>query len=224
MEESAMLGSAANARRAIGVLVLLAAWTGVAGAQDSEARSAREREMLHRTQEALRQSQSENNDLARAKQDAEQKLKASAEELEKAGRASKSALSAQTALRAQLKTAADAQSDLAGKLEVANQQLAAVNQKQRETASELSARESQLKQLQQDLETAKASGAACEAKNLKLYEYSQALLERYHRKGVWDALAQKDPVLGIKEVGVENVVQEYHEKFETQKVAQKAAP
>jgi chromosome segregation ATPase len=219
-----MQGSAANTKCALGALILLTALTGVAGAQESDTKSAREREMLHRAQEALRQSQSENSDLARAKQDAEQKLKASADELEKASRASRSAQSAQTALKAQLKAAADAQGDLADKLQAANQQIAALNQKQRESATELSTRESELKQARQDLETARSAGSACEAKNLKLYEYSQALLERYHDKGVWSALTQKEPVLGFKEVGVENVVQEYHDKFDSQKLAQKPTP
>ena len=86
----------------------------------------------------------------------------------------------------------------------------------------MAAREAELKQARQALEQSKSANASCEAKNLKLYEYSQGLLQQYQRKGVWAALKQKEPTLGIGKVGVETVVQEYHEKFESQRLAQPA--
>jgi hypothetical protein len=202
-------------------LALLVAWMSVAVAADpSDARAAREREMLRRAQEALRQSQEENAGLGRAKTDAEQKLKDAATQLESARNASKSA---QSALKAQLQGAAAAQADVQQQLERAKLQIAQLTAQQKEAARLLTAREADLKQSAQDLEHSKAANTSCEAKNLKLYEYSTELVQRYQKKGVWSALTQKEPVFGTKEVGIENVVQEYQEKLADQKITPPAS-
>jgi chromosome segregation ATPase len=178
---------------------------------------ARAREMLHRTQEALRQAQADNADLVRAKTDAEQKLQAAAKQIEAAQSGSKVA---QASLNAKLTSAQGVQGELERRLSDANGQLAATNTKLGETSKQLAARESELAQFKQMLEQSKTANASCEDKNLKLYSYAEAVLERYKNKGVWSALAQKEPVFGFKEVGVENVVQEYQLKFASQKVKQ----
>jgi chromosome segregation ATPase len=195
--------------------------SGAGAADPGDARAAREREMLRRAQEALRQSQEENADLGRSKADAEQKLKDAASQLDSARNASKST---QAALKVQLQSAAAAQADLKQQLERAQQQIALSASQQQETAKRLGARESELKQTQQDLQLSKAASASCEAKNLQLYEYSTELVQRYQKKGVWSALTQKEPVFGIKEVRIENVVQEYQEKLASQKITPAAAP
>lgn len=200
--------------------LLTGALFGSTHAADSDSKVSREREMLRRAQEALRQSETEKSDLTRAKLDAEQKLKVVSEELETARNGSKAG---QAALRAKLEgattAAAAAQADLQSKLDAANRQVAALTQKQHEAEGQLTARDSQIKQLQQDLQTSKTVGASCETKNRQLYVYSQEILERYKKKGVWSALAQKEPVFGLKEVGIENVVQEYHDKLAGEKIA-----
>src|ERR1700743_1946438 len=72
-----------------GLLSLAGAMPVCAAEEDT---TGRLREMLHRTQEALRQAQSENADLARAKIDAESKLKIVNKELEAARGVSKAEL------------------------------------------------------------------------------------------------------------------------------------
>jgi chromosome segregation ATPase len=176
--------------------------------------TARVREMLHRTQEALRQTQGENADLVRAKTDVEQKLEAVTKQLEAARGVSK----AEVALRGQLQETKAAQDDLTHKLSSTAERLAEANTKLNESAKQLAAREAELAQVKQGLEQSKAVGASCETKNLKLYSYSQDLLQAYRKKGVWAALSQKDPVFGLKEVDIENVVQEYQVKFAGQKI------
>jgi len=188
---------------------------GSAQAADTDTKAGREREMLRRTQEALRQSQAESADLTQQKTQAEQKLKAAAGELESLRTAAKSA---QSSLRGQLQAATAAQDDLTRQLEDAKHQLQALTAKQQETESQLNGREAQLKQTQQELVSARSVGASCEAKNLKLYEYSQDILMRYEKKGVWASLRQKEPVLGLGAVGTENVVQEYREKVQSQRL------
>jgi chromosome segregation ATPase len=176
--------------------------------------TARLREMLHRTQEALRQAQSDNSDLTRAKLEAETKLQKANQDLEAARGVSK----AELALRGQLQATKAAQDDLTRQLNDATERLAAANTKLNDNANQLAARDAELAQVKQGLEQSKSETVSCEAKNLKLYTYSQDLLLAYRKKGVWDSLAQKDPVLGLKEVSIENVVQEYQAKLASQRV------
>ena len=200
---------------------LIIAWgvLGTAAAAD-DSKNSREREMLRRAQEALRQSQTESSALAQGKSDAEQKLKAAGAQLDTLRNSSKSE---QAGLRAKLKAAADSQAGLSSQLESAHQQLAALTAKQAETTKMLSERESLLKRVQSDLDASRTAGTSCEAKNLKMYEYSQELARRYEDKGVWTAMRQKEPVTGIGGVGMENLLQEYREKAASQRI-QSAAP
>ncbi|HEY2463031.1 MAG TPA: hypothetical protein VGI32_03140 [Steroidobacteraceae bacterium] len=190
----------------------------VCGAQPArtaeEDTTARLREMLHRTQEALRQAQSDNADLTRAKIEAETKLQAANKDLLAARGVSK----AELGLRAELQTNKAAEGDLMRRLGDATDRLSATNTKLSDTARQLTARDAELAQVKQGLEQSRTEIASCETKNLKLYSYSQDLLQAYRKKGVWASLAQKDPVLGLKEVDVENVVQEYRIKFAGQKI------
>ncbi|MGD0489905.1 MAG: hypothetical protein ABSC32_00040 [Steroidobacteraceae bacterium] len=182
---------------------------------DEDATLARAREMLHRTQEALHQAQSDNADLVRAKADAEQKLQAAAKQIEAAQSGSKSA---QASLNAKLTSAQGAQAELEHKLNDANERLAAARGKLDEASKELAARDSELGQVKQILEQSKTANASCEDKNLKLYGYAEEVLERYKNKGVWASLSQKDPVFGLKEVGIENILQEYQLKLASEKI------
>jgi hypothetical protein len=122
-----------------------------------------------------------------------------------------------------LKAAADSEAGLTSQLETARQQLAALSAKQTETARMLNERETLLKRVQSDLDASRAAGSSCEAKNVKMYEYSQELARRYENKGVWTAMRQKEPVTGIGGVGMENLLQEYREKAASQRV-QAAGP
>jgi len=201
----------------VGAALLLTTLLSPAHAAD-DSKVSREREMLRRAQEALRQSEAEKSDLTRAKLDSEQKLKTLSQELETAKSGSKAGQSAQAALRSQLQSATAQQADLQAKLADAARQIAALNQKQHETEGQLASRDTEIKRLQQDLQTSKTTEASCETKNRQLYTYSQDILDKYKRKGVWSAMAQKEPVFGFKEVGIENTVQEYHDKLKSQRI------
>jgi chromosome segregation ATPase len=199
---------------AISALLIAAGGAPRAAYAGEEDTTARLREMLHRTQEALHQAQSDNAELTRAKAETEQKLNAATKDLEAARGVSK----AELALRGQLQTTKAAQDELERKLAGTNTALAAANTKLNEGARQLAAREAELAQLKQGLEQSKTANASCESKNLKLYSYAEDLLRAYKNKGVWASLSQKDPVLGLKEVDVENVVQEYRLKMASQKI------
>jgi chromosome segregation ATPase len=198
----------------ISALLVAAAAVPRAACAAEEDTTARLREMLHRTQEALHQAQADNAELTRAKIDTEQKLNAATKDLTAARGVSK----AELALRGQLQTTKAAQDDLARKLAETNTALAAANAKVNEETRQIAARESELARVNQGLEQSRAANGSCESKNLKLYGYAQEVLQAYKNKGVWASLSQKDPVIGLKEVDVENVVQEYRQKMASQKM------
>ena len=202
--------------RIVAIAALLIAARGLPGAAHAaeEDTTARLREMLHRTQEALHQAQADNAELTRTKTETEQKLAAAAKDLEAARGVSK----AELALRGQLQTTKASQDGLSRKLGETTAALAAANAKLADTSKQLSAGQAELAQVKQGLELSKTANTVCEDKNLKLYGYSQDVLQAYKKKGVWASLSQKDPVLGLKEVDVENVVQEYRLKIASQKI------
>ncbi len=202
----------------VGLIFALAALSTAGAADDNK--NSREREMLRRAQEALRQSQTESAALAQSKSEAEQKLKDSDAQLSVLRNSSKSE---QASLRAKLKAVSDSEASLTSELTAARLQLAQMSAKQAETAKMLSERETLLKRVQSDLDASHASGASCEAKNIKLFEYSEDLARRYEQKGVWTAMRQKEPVTGIGAVGMDNLLQEYREKVASQRI-QAAAP
>jgi chromosome segregation ATPase len=189
----------------------------VAHAKDDDT-TARLREQLHRTQEALRQAQADGADLTRAKLDAEQKLQAASKQIDSAKSTSKSAQVAKASLQAQVEALQNARMDLEHKLEEANDRLAVTTSKLGETFKQLGAKDAELTQTKQSLEQSVKANTVCEAKNVALYGYAEDILQHYKTKGVWASLSQKDPVFGLKEVDIENVVQEYQLKFESQKV------
>jgi chromosome segregation ATPase len=199
----------------VGMILTLAAALPHAGQAAEEDTTARLREMLHRTQEALRQAQSDNADLTRAKADSEQKLKDAGARLDAQQSGAKAA---QSSLNAKLTAAQGTEADLTGKLGDAGEKLKAADARLGDLTKQLAARQAELDQTKRGLEQSTAANASCEAKNLTLYGYAEDVLEAYRKKGVFSALAQKEPVLGLKEVGVENVVQEYRLKFASQKV------
>jgi chromosome segregation ATPase len=182
------------------VVPVPAAW-----AADDQA-AARAHEMLRRTQEALRQAQSDNAVLTQAKSDLDAKLREATRQLD----ATRSGLSA---AQGSLHSVQTQQADLQGRFDDASARLAATSTKLSETARALAAREAELAGTRQKLEQSQAANASCEDKNGKLYTYGQEILDRYQRKGVWAALRQQEPVFGLKQVEIENVVQEYKLKM-----------
>jgi chromosome segregation ATPase len=61
--------------------------------------------------------------------------------------------------------------------------------------------------------------AACEGDNRKLYQLNVELLERYRKKGVFDALLQHEPVTGLKDVDMQNVIQKYRDEIDAQSIS-----
>jgi len=101
-------------------------------------------------------------------------------------------------------------------------ELQAMTQRQKETEATLQQTIAECDATKADLEARLAEQTRireeAEAKNLKLYEYNVELMNIYADKGVMDSLLQREPFTGIKQVEVENILEEYSYKLDQQKV------
>lgn len=71
--------------------------------------------------------------------------------------------------------------------------------------------------LQRQRDEQAAQVAECTAKNERLIRLSAELLDQYRNKGVLDALKQRDVVLGLGDVEVFNLVQNYRDKADAER-------
>lgn len=205
-----------GAARGALALTLLAA--GVPASYAADDKAAREHEMLRRAQMQLQESQAQGAALQRDKTQAESRLKDATAELDSLRKDQAALHGRSQALESEARSARAAAADLKGKLDEANRQLAELTQKQKETAAALAGRESELATANASLSKSTAENAACEARNEQLYQYGVTLLQDYRDKGVWSALLDREPVLGLKHVEVENTVQEYRDKLAAQRL------
>lgn len=206
---------------AVALALMLPGWAAHAAASDQDTRSAREHEMLHRAQEALQDAQRQNADLLKAKTDAESRLKAATDQLNQLGASQRLAQTHSAELQSQLQKLDTSKTDLSNRLDAATQQVANLKSKLNETAAQLTQKDAELVQVNAQLATSRTQNTSCEAKNLKLYELGQTVLQQYQHKGVWSSLMQKEPVTGIKQVEIENFVQEYQDKLDAEKLKTK---
>jgi chromosome segregation ATPase len=106
-------------------------------------------------------------------------------------------------------------------------ELQAVTQKQQDTEATLQQTIAECDAMKANLEAQLAEQTRLreetEAKNLKLYEYNVDLMNIYADKGVMDSLLQREPFTGIKQVEIENILEEYSYKLDQQKVEPSAA-
>jgi chromosome segregation ATPase len=204
--------------RGILALSLLAAGVQGFAARAAEDKSAREHEMLRRAQMQLQESQSQNAELQRGKSEAESRLRDTSSQLDSLRKDEAAARGRSEVLEGQARSARAASADLGTKLDAANRQLAELMQKQKDTAASLAQREAELATANANLARSTSDNAACEARNEQLYQYGQGLLQSYHDKGVWSALMDREPVLGLGHIKVENTVQEYRDKLAAQRM------
>lgn len=183
-------------------------------------KASREREMLRRAQQELRRLQQENAELLRGKQKAEADLQAAAAEAAGLGAARERS----AALEAQLARLRQEAADLGGRQASAEAQVRDLGQQGEEARRTLAERDAQIQHLSAQIDRTEVQRSACEAKNARLFEHAEVLLQRYRDKGVMDALAQREPVFGFKEVEVENTVQEYRDKLAEQKLPASPPP
>ena len=64
----------------------------------------------------------------------------------------------------------------------------------------------------------------CSGKNDRLFKLNAELLELWRSKGVFDALRQREPVLGLNDVQMFNRAQDYRDKAETERFVPRVEP
>ena len=174
-----------------------------------------EREQIRRLQQAQQKAEQEKASLQLEKSAVDEQLKASAEKLENAQKSlqlSVQKAAQQAALQtAKISALEQEKTALNTRLLESEKRVAQLDETQRKSAAENVRLQTILAKQVQEL-------AASEAKNVQLYKYSVDLLERYKNKGVWTSLAQTEPLTGLKRVEIENLLDEYRDKLDAQKV------
>jgi len=123
-----------------------------------------------------------------------------------------------------LKATEAERAELAAKVALLEKQLA---EQKAEAAASLAAKSHELEQstklrderqaqLQRQHDTQLAQVNECSAKNKRLVKLSAELLDRYRSKSVAEVLSQRDPVLGLGDVQMFNLVQEYRDKADAE--------
>jgi chromosome segregation ATPase len=96
----------------------------------------------------------------------------------------------------------------------------ALAQKGRELAQFTRARDEQQTQLQRLHDQQVALVGECTAKNTRLIQLSAELVDQYRGKTVADVIKQRDVVLGLGDVQMFNLVQNYRDKAEAERFVQ----
>jgi len=99
----------------------------------------------------------------------------------------------------------------------------AIAAKGKELAQLGSQRDAQLAAAQKVREEQSAQIGDCSAKNERLVRLGAELLEKYRSKTVGEVLRQQDPVLGLGDVQMFNLVQDYRDKTDAERYVQPAA-
>ncbi|MCU0840776.1 MAG: hypothetical protein MUC79_03525 [Thiobacillaceae bacterium] len=192
----------------------------------SDKKAQREREMLRRAQQQLQQAQGQLASL-------EQENKRLAGALEDKGKAADAAAGRAARLARELKAETRQRETLAKELELVRKDLAALNERWTESRKDLDETRQQLattaatlRQTQADrerLQDARVRNerqiALCEDKNGKLYQLGRDLMTRYESKGFDDVLKQREPFTGLKRVEVENLLEEYRDRLDEQRIS-----
>jgi chromosome segregation ATPase len=203
------------------LLTLLALMLAAPSVQADE-RASREREALRRAQLALRDAQAATVSLQQEKaQESAQlheEIKQTSAQLNRAQSRAKSSEREVTALTQKLALETKQREEQAAQLQQAKTQIDGLTIALQESRNKVSNLEKLAQAHEADLNVTRARVGACEAKNEKLYAYGTELLAAYQRKGPLDALLQREPLLGLKQVEIDNVLQEYRDKLDFEKL------
>jgi chromosome segregation ATPase len=169
------------------------------------------------------QQQLQEAQAAKAKVEADKAVtdKALSEQTQQAGRAKGQLQKA----GADLKAAAAARAELAATVAALEKQLAeqkraseeALALKGRELAQFTKLRDEQQGLLQRKHDDQFAQVGECTAKNTRLIQLSAELVDRWRNKSVADVMKQRDVVLGLSDVQMFNLVQDYRDKADAER-------
>lgn len=102
-------------------------------------------------------------------------------------------------------------------------ELEQVVQKFRETTQTLQEVESDGNTLKQELAGSERKVSACVDNNLALYKINLEVLDRLDHQSVWSSVARAEPFTQIKRTQLDNMVVEYRQRADAQRVQDKAS-
>lgn len=207
----------------------LTAWLTPALAQDdraAERTARRQQQQLQQLQQQMTQAQAEK---ARAETDraaAEKQLADRARAAARASAAERAAAERQQQLEAekaqlQARVAELEQAAVAQRAETETA-LARKDAELAQAAASFRTQTGERDQWQQRFAEQVRLVTACTDKNERLVKLSAELLTRWQNKGVMDALKQREPVLGLSDVQMFNLVQDYRDKTDNEKFLPRA--
>lgn len=91
----------------------------------------------------------------------------------------------------------------------------------RETQRSLQLETSQKQRLEQNLGVRGKELGVCEAKNAKLYQYQVEMISRAQKRGSLDVLLEREPLLQMKRVEIENLLEEYRDKIDNEQIVKR---
>jgi len=185
-------------------------------------RASRERIALRRAQQQVQQATQEKKALEEKLLGIEQEKEKLAGQIDGAQAQVKSESAKNRRLQLSLDTLTqEKQTLLAQKLEL-DQRFVELATKHAGTEQELAQSQAQNKQLQSTLLTRDQQVSSCEDKNVKLYQYGRDLIGQCQDHSATDLVLRLEPFTGIKRVEIENLLEEYRDKFDTQKLSSSA--
>jgi chromosome segregation ATPase len=206
------------------VMVLMVMVAGHAAGQGEDKKVAREREMARRLQSQVQklegekaQLQQQNAELVGKAAELEKRTKANAGLQRQIGEARRR----EEAQAVELKATKDALAQAHGKIADLESSVATLRKELSESVaegkrlgSELATSLAQQEQQRQVIGRQAQSLLEAGERNQKLVDLNKELVNLYQRKGVMDALLQKEPLTQIKDVRVNALAQDYHERVD----------
>jgi chromosome segregation ATPase len=92
--------------------------------------------------------------------------------------------------------------------------ITALNADLQHTTQNLHRTESEKNLLQETVVGQAQQLETCESHNVKLLQVNRDLLGQYENKGFFDSLMQREPIIGLKGVELENIVQDYQDRLD----------
>lgn len=200
-------------------------------AADKDKKASREREALRRVQQQLQVLQQEKSDLAQRETalaaelvTAKERAAALSSTIEKAESRSRSSDSESARVRRDLAIALADRDAARARLNEAEAKIAALNSSQTQTAQQLKTSQLAADQLKREGEKKEQGIQSCESKNRKLYELNVELLDRFNKKTSLDTFLQAEPFTQLKRVETENLLQEYRDKIDAERIGRMGSP
>lgn len=214
-----------RANRPVAVLMLATTLAMSCTAWAQEKPGTREREGLRRAQQLVQQARQEKTALEAKMAGVEAEKATVTQEKDKLAsqvrgaqaKAKEASAKSQQLLAERDALVTEKQGLLSQKAEL-EKRLADMTAKQADTERLLNTMQVQKKQADATLETRERQLASCEVKNVKLYQHGRDLMNQCQDQNASGKLLRMEPFTGIKRVELENLLEEYRDKLDGQKM------